>query len=299
MVTHPLGDANLPRWWNIGRRAIRASREMGGHGPLVMGILNVTPDSFSDGGRHFSIPGAVAAAIEMAGEGADIIDIGGESTRPYSKPVSAEQEIARVIPVIERLAAKIDVPISIDTSKSVVARAAVAAGAEIINDVTGLEGDPDMADVAAETGVGVCVMHMRGTPQTMQDDPRYDDVVEEIDEYLRQRLDWCIDQGIQADRICLDPGIGFGKTHEHNLQLLRATARFTQIGVPILIGHSRKGFIGKLLGDSAMDRDFGSIGVSLAVAAAGADVVRVHAVRPTVEALRLFVAAGGLERSHG
>lgn len=296
MVTHPFGSANLPRWWNIGRRAIRASREIGGHGPLVMGILNVTPDSFSDGGRHFSVAGAVAAAIEMAGEGADIIDIGGESTRPYSKPVSADQEIARVIPVIERLAGKIDVPISIDTSKSLVARAAVAAGAEIINDVTGLEGDPDMADVAAETGVGVCVMHMRGTPQTMQDDPQYDDVVEEIDDYLRQRLDWCIDQGIQADRVCLDPGIGFGKTHEHNLDLLRATERFTQIGVPILIGHSRKGFIGKVLGDSEIERDFGSIGVSLAVAAAGADVVRVHAVRPTVEALRLFIAAGGLER---
>lgn len=294
MVTHPLGSTNSPRWWNIGRRAIRASRDSGGHGPLVMGILNVTPDSFSDGGRHFLTANAVAAAIEMAAHGADIIDIGGESTRPYSTPVSTEQEIARVIPVIEQLAGKIDVPISIDTSKSIVARAAVAAGAEIINDVSGLEGDPDMAQVAADTGVGVCVMHMRGTPQTMQDDPQYDDVVEEIDDYLRQRLDWCIAQGIQADRICLDPGIGFGKKHAHNLELLRATERFTRIGAPILIGHSRKGFVGKVLADSTLDRDYGTIGVSLAVAAAGADVIRVHAVRPTVEALRLFAAAGGL-----
>lgn len=264
-----------------------------------MGILNVTPDSFSDGGRHFSTANAVAVAIEMAAHGADIIDIGGESTRPYSTPVSTEQEIARVIPVIEQLAGKIDVPISIDTSKSIVARAAVAAGAEIINDVSGLEGDPDMAQVAADTGVGVCVMHMRGTPQTMQDDPQYDDVVEEIDDYLRQRLDWCIAQGIQADRICLDPGIGFGKTHAHNLELLRATERFTRIGVPVLIGHSRKGFVGKVLGDSTLDRDCGTIGVSLAVAAAGADVIRVHAVRPTVEALRLFAAAGGLGSGKG
>ncbi|HBJ38813.1 MAG TPA: dihydropteroate synthase [Planctomycetaceae bacterium] len=261
-----------------------------------MGILNVTPDSFSDGGQHASTANAIAAAIEMVGHGADIIDIGGESTRPYSTPVSAEQELQRVIPVIEQLAGKIAVPISIDTSKSVVARAAIAAGAEIINDVTGLEGDPDMAQVAAETGVGVCAMHMRGNPQTMQDNPQYDDVVAEIDDYLRQRLDWCIDQGIQADRICLDPGIGFGKTHAHNLELLRATRRFTQIGTPILIGHSRKGFIGKVLGDATLQRDYGTIGVSLAVAAAGADIIRVHAVRPTVEALRLFVAAGGLGR---
>jgi len=294
MVTRPLGSSNYQRSWNLGRRTIRGCHACGGYGPLVMGILNVTPDSFSDGGRHFSIDKAVAAAIEMTRQGADIIDIGGESTRPYSTPVSADQELDRVIPVIEQLAGKIDVPISIDTSKSIVARSAVAAGAEIINDVTGLEGDPDMADVAAQSGVGVCVMHMRGTPQTMQDDPSYDDVVAEIDDYLRQRLDWCIDQGIERDRICLDPGIGFGKTHEHNLELLRATERFTQIGVPILIGHSRKGFIGKVLGDSQLDRDYGTLGVSLAVAAAGASVVRVHAVRPTVEALRLFITAGGL-----
>jgi dihydropteroate synthase len=264
-----------------------------------MGILNVTPDSFSDGGQHFSVEAAVAAAISLVADGADIIDIGGESTRPYSTPVSADQELARVIPVIEQLAGKIAVPISIDTSKANVASAAIAAGAEIINDVTGLEGDPEMAKVAAQSGVGVCVMHMRGTPQTMQDDPQYENVVSDIDAYLRQRLQWCIGQGIQSDRICLDPGIGFGKTHAHNLELLRATERFTQIGSPILIGHSRKGFIGKVLGDASLQRDYGTIGVSLAVAAADADVIRVHAVRPTVEALRLFVAAGGLGRCDG
>jgi len=292
--------ARATRVWNLGRRFIRAhdhSESCGG--PLVMGILNVTPDSFSDGGRHYWLEDAVAAAIQMARDGADIIDIGGESTRPYSSPVSADEELARVVPVIEQLAGRITIPISIDTSKASVAHAAVAAGAEIINDVTGLEGDPEMADVASSTGVGVCVMHMRGTPQTMQDDPQYDDVVEEIDDYLRQRLDWCINQGIQQDRICLDPGIGFGKTHAHNLQLLRATGRFAAIGAPLLIGHSRKGFIGKLIGDTTADRDAGSIGVSLAVAAAGADVIRVHAVKPTVDALRLFIAAGGLEPCDG
>jgi dihydropteroate synthase len=296
MVTRPLGSSNPPRHWNIGRRTLCANRGVGGHGPLVMAILNVTPDSFSDGGRHFSPDSAVDAAIEMVARGADIIDVGGESTRPYSTPVSAQQELDRVIPVIERLAGQIDVPISIDTSKATVASEAIRVGAEIINDVTGLEGDIDMAPVAAETGVGVCVMHMRGTPQTMQDDPRYEDVVAEIDDYLRQRFDWCINQGILADRICLDPGIGFGKTHEHNLELLRSTNRFTKIGPPILIGHSRKGFVGKVLGDSSIDRDHATLGVSLAVAAAGADVIRVHAVGPTVEALRLFVAAGGLGR---
>jgi len=288
------------RAWNLGRRTIRAHDRSESHGgPLVMGILNVTPDSFSDGGRHYRIEDAVTAAMQMAHDGADIIDIGGESTRPYSSPVAADDELARVVPVIEQLVRRIQIPISIDTSKASVARAAVAAGAEIINDVTGLEGDPEMAEVASSTGVGVCVMHMRGTPQTMQDDPQYDDVVDEIDDYLRQRLDWCINQGIQQDRICLDPGIGFGKTHAHNLLLLRATRRFAAIGAPLLIGHSRKGFIGKVIGDSTAERDAGSIGVSLAVAAAGADVIRVHAVKPTVDALRLFIAAGGLEPCDG
>lgn len=280
--------------WKLATRSLAPNRADGTRRPLVMGILNVTPDSFSDGGRHASVTAAIDAGLRMVDEGADILDIGGESTRPYSTPVDTEQELARVLPVIKGLGRRTSVPISIDTSKAEVARQAIAAGAEIINDVTGLEGDAEMADVASAGRVGVCVMHMQGTPQTMQDDPRYQDVVEEIAAYLRERLAWCTARGIAADRVCLDPGIGFGKTHAHNLELLRATRRFVDLGRPILIGHSRKGFIGKVLGDSSLDRDAGTLGVSLAVAAAGAAVIRVHAVRPTVEALRLFAAAGGL-----
>ena len=259
-----------------------------------MGILNVTPDSFSDGGRHDSPDRAVDAALKMAANGADIIDVGGESTRPYSDPVATSEELKRVVPVIERLARQLEVPISIDTSKAEVAQAAIDAGAEIINDVSGLAGDPNMMDVASSNHVGLCLMHMQGTPQTMQDDPRYDDVVQEIHDYLLARRQTCLDQGIELDRICLDPGIGFGKTHEHNLTLLRGTSHFVGLGSPILIGHSRKGFIGKVLGDKEADRTSGTIGVSLAVAAAGANIIRVHDVRANVEALKLFEAAGGL-----
>jgi dihydropteroate synthase len=283
--------------WNTGRRELDTRCGRSGFGPLVMGILNVTPDSFSDGGRHLACEAAVAAALAMEADGADILDIGGESTRPYSDPVSAEEELRRVVPVIERLREKLRIPISIDTSKASVASAAIAAGAEIINDVTGLEGDAKMVEVAAQSGVGVCVMHMQGTPQTMQDDPCYENVVEEIADYLRQRLDWCVARGIDASKICLDPGVGFGKTHEHNLELVRSVARFGRLGRPILIGHSRKGFVGKVLGDKTVDRDAGTLGVTLAVAAQGASVVRVHAVRPTVEALRLFHACGGIPPS--
>lgn len=275
--------------WNLGRRKLAL-----GARPLVMGILNVTPDSFSDGGKHVDLDSATAAALAMEADGADIIDIGGESTRPYSDPVDADEELRRVIPLIKAIHGKIKIPISIDTSKAAVAEAATTAGAEIINDVTGLEGDPQMRAVAAKSGVGVCVMHMRGTPQTMQDDPQYDNVVEEIYDYLIQRREYCTRLGLSHDRICLDPGIGFGKTHEHNLTLLQATERFASIGSPLLIGHSRKGFIGKLLGDKAADRTAATIGVSLAVAAAGANVIRVHDVKPTVDALTLFEASGGL-----
>lgn len=277
-------------FWNIGRRKLDLSKR-----PLVMGILNVTPDSFSDGGKHDTLETAVATAIQMQTDGAGIIDIGGESTRPYSEPVGADEELRRVIPVIKQLAAKIDIPISIDTSKAAVAQAAIDAGAEIINDVTGLEGDKAMPQVAVKSGVGVCVMHMSGTPQDMQDNPQYDDVVQNIYDYLLQRREFCLAAGISHDRICLDPGIGFGKTHEHNLTLLNATDRFAKIGSPILIGHSRKGFIGKLIGDKTADRTAATIGVSLAVAAAGAHIIRVHDVKPTVDALTLFRASGGLE----
>lgn len=259
-----------------------------------MGILNVTPDSFSDGGKHNEPSKAADVGMLMESEGADILDIGGESTRPYSEPVSTQQEIDRVIPVIERLSGHLSIPISIDTTKSAVAAAAIHDGAEIINDVSGLEGDPEMAALARDCEVGVCVMHMQGDPQTMQDHPQYTDVVEEIYQYLVARKNFCLRAGIQSDRICLDPGIGFGKTHEHNLELLRATRRFAELDSPLMIGHSRKGFIAKLLGDKEADRTAATLGVSLAVAAAGANVIRVHDIKQTADALKLFEAAGGL-----
>ncbi len=289
MVSPPPG----PHAWHVGRRRLTLRRR-----PLVMGILNVTPDSFSDGGTHVETRDAIDAALRMEDDGADIIDIGGESTRPYSTPVDADEERRRVLPVIDALRDRLGIPISIDTSKAIVAQQAIAAGAEIVNDVTGLEGDPRMPEVAVATGVGVCVMHMRGTPQTMQDDPKYQDVVAEIRDYLIARREACLRLGIAAEKVCLDPGIGFGKTHEHNLALLQATAEFTGLGSPILIGHSRKGFIAHVLRDKEADRTAGTLGVTLAVARAGAHVVRVHDVRVTVDALRLFDAAGGLS-PHG
>ncbi|MEM8666751.1 MAG: dihydropteroate synthase [Planctomycetota bacterium] len=259
-----------------------------------MGILNVTPDSFSDGGKHNTPDTAIKVAVQMEEDGADIIDVGGESTRPYSDPVAVQEELDRVLPVIRGLASRLTIPISIDTSKSVVANAAVEAGAEIINDVTGLEGDPGMMAVARSHPVGVCVMHMQGTPQTMQDNPSYENVTADIRQYLIQRRDACLAGGIEAPRICLDPGIGFGKTHEHNLTLLKEVRAFKDLDSPLLVGHSRKGFIGRVLGDKERDRMAGTVGVSLALAAAGVHILRVHDVRETVDALKLFEAAGGI-----
>jgi dihydropteroate synthase len=276
--------------WDLGQRKLKLTRR-----PLVMGILNVTPDSFSDGGKHNETSQAIDVALQMEADGAAIIDIGGESTRPNSTPVPANEELDRVMPVISGLAGQLRIPISIDTSKALVARESVQAGVEIINDVSGLAGDPEMPAVAVESGIGVCVMHMKGTPQTMQNDPSYDDVVEEIYDYLLARRDFCLKIGIERQRICLDPGIGFGKTHEHNLTLLRHASRFNEIGSPILVGHSRKGFIGKLLGDKEANRTAATLGVSLALAAAGTHVLRVHNVKETVDALTLFEASGGLE----
>ena len=215
--------------------------------PLVMGIVNATPDSFSDGGRHEGEDAAVAHGIALAAEGADILDVGGESTRPFSEPVDAAEEWRRVGGVVRRLARETGLPISIDTSKAWVAERAIDAGAEIINDVTGLEGDPAMVGVAVASGAGVCAMHMQGTPKTMQIDPRYDDVVAEILGYLAARRDALLAAGVGFDRICLDPGIGFGKTHAHNLELVARAEAFLDLGTPILVGHSRKGFVGKLL----------------------------------------------------
>ena len=212
--------------------------------PLIMGIVNVTPDSFSDGGTFLATQDAIDHGLRLAAEGADIIDIGGESTRPFSQPVSAQQEIERVAQVIRGIADQTDVPISIDTSKATVATAAIDAGAQIINDVTGLAGDPDMLRVAVKSGVGVCAMHMQGTPATMQDNPHYTNVVQEVLSYLKQRKACLLAAGIPLEKICLDPGIGFGKTHQHNIELLAGCEAFLELGCPILIGHSRKGFIG-------------------------------------------------------
>lgn len=263
--------------------------------PLLMGIVNVTPDSFSDGGQFASSNAAVEHALQLAEDGAGILDIGGESTRPYSDPVGVDEELARVMPVIEKLVDLTHVPISIDTSKAEVARQALAAGVEILNDVTGLEGDPQMLDVAASTGAGVCAMHMQGSPQTMQDSPHYGDVVAEIRDYLQLRRDALLAAGIEAERICLDPGIGFGKTHEHNLQLMASCGCYHALGCPILVGHSRKGFLAKLIGDKHADRTAATAGAALSLARQGVQVIRVHDVRPVREALVAFKACGGLD----
>ncbi len=262
--------------------------------PLVMAILNVTPDSFSDGGKHFCPSAAMEAALRMEDAGAGMIDIGGESTRPYSLPVSVDEERRRVLPVIESLASRLTIPLSIDTSKAKVAEDAIAAGAQVINDVTGLTGDPDMLQVAVTSKAGVCAMHMQGTPQTMQDQPTYKDIVTEIHVYLQQRLGAAIQAGINWQSICLDPGIGFGKTHDHNLQLLRGVHSFLDFNRPILVGHSRKGFVGKCIGDSNADRMAGTLAVSLAMALAGVHIVRVHDVAETVHAFKLFAACGAI-----
>ena len=256
--------------------------------PALMAIVNVTPDSFSDGGKYLSVDKAVEHAMQLVADGADILDIGGESTRPYSDPVSASEEIDRVVPVIERLVKETEIPISIDTSKARVARTSVEAGAEIINDVTGLEGDPEMLSVAVESGTGICAMHMQGTPQTMQDNPHYDDVVSDIAKYLRLRKEALLAAGIAAEKVCLDPGIGFGKTHQHNIELLNRAEEFHSLGSPILIGHSRKGFIGKLIGDKESERDSGTLAISLLMACKGIHIVRIHEVAATRRALDVW-----------
>jgi dihydropteroate synthase len=286
---HPW-DSRRASVWQLRTRTLSL-----GNQPLLMGILNVTPDSFSDGGEFFGPSTAIEQGLKLLDEGATILDIGGESTRPYSTPVTPQEELSRVLPVIEALhRARPDAILSIDTSKAAVARAAIAAGAEIINDVTGLTGDPEMIAVAKETQAGVCAMHMQGTPQTMQDNPIYTDIVVEIHGYLRQRRDALLAAGIEKGRICLDPGIGFGKTHEHNATLMANCHRFHDLGQPLLVGHSRKGFIGKLLGDKEAPRLFGTLGSALALAVQGVQIIRVHDIRPLREALILFAACGGL-----
>jgi dihydropteroate synthase len=259
-----------------------------------MGIVNVTPDSFSDGGRFFDPQAAVDQALRLVAEGADLLDIGGESTRPYSEAVAADEELRRVLPVVEAVCKQVSVPVSIDTSKAAVARGAVDAGVEIINDVTALTGDHEMLAVAQSSGVGVCAMHMQGTPQTMQDNPAYREVVTDILHFLLDTRDMLESSGIAREKICLDPGIGFGKTHEHNLTLLANCWRFHELGCPVLVGHSRKGFIAHVLGDKCVNRCAGTIGVACALAGQGVQLLRVHDAGPVKQALQLFEAVGGI-----
>lgn len=276
---------NAATHWDIRDRRLQFTDK-----PLIMGILNVTPDSFSDGGKFYSIQSAVDQAKRLEDHGAAILDVGGESTRPYSESVALDEELRRVTEVLEKLLGKVAIPISIDTKKAVVASAAMQLGASIINDVSGLEADPAMVEVAKQTGAGICAMHMQGTPQTMQDNPHYDNVVEDILGYLKQRRQWLIDQGVEEKKICLDPGIGFGKTHEHNITLLQNAFRFHEASQPVLIGHSRKGFIAKLLGSKDANRTLGTVGVSLSLVLQKVQVLRVHDVLEHKQAIDLFCA---------
>jgi len=254
-----------------------------------MGIVNVTPDSFSDGGLNFEPRAAVASARRMLNEGAAIVDVGAKSTRPGADAVSVDEELRRVIPVLEQLPGA---PLSIDTSKAEVARHAVELGAELVNDVTALRGDSEMVEVVAESGAYLCLMHMRGEPRTMQNEPIYQDVVSEVRAYLEERLAFATSRGVREDRICLDPGFGFGKTVEHNLELVRRLDVVLALGRPVLIGLSRKRSLGRLLGDSEATRGTtaASIGAALAAFDRGAGIFRVHDVREHVEALAIAAA---------
>lgn len=257
----------------------------------IMAILNATPDSFSDGGAFASVEAAVARAQTLVGQGADIIDIGGASTRPGAPPVTLEEELARVVPVIAAVAKVVDVPVSVDTSRPEVMRAAVAAGAAMINDVRALRLDGAL-DAAAEAKVPVCLMHMQGEPATMQDDPQYDDVVGTVHRFLTERLFACEMAGIERRQLVVDPGFGFGKSLEHNLALLRAMPRFVELGVPVLAGLSRKGMIGTITGRPLAERAVGSAAAALLAAQGGALLVRVHDVPETRDALAVLHAVG-------
>jgi dihydropteroate synthase len=258
----------------------------------LVGVLNVTPDSFSDGGRYVSTQVALAHGRRLAAEGAAIVDVGGESTRPGAEPVTAELELERVLPVIAGLAGD-GIAVSIDTSKAVVAQAALAAGAVLVNDVTALRGDRAMAAVVADAGADLCLMHMLGEPRTMQDDPRYDDVVGEVEAFLAERAEVAVAAGVARERIALDPGIGFGKTVAHNLELLRALPRLSTLG-PLLLGVSRKRFLGALSGrDIAEDRVAASVAAALYCYRGGAHLLRVHDVRATADALAVERALEG------
>ncbi|HUG87940.1 MAG TPA: dihydropteroate synthase [Actinomycetota bacterium] len=256
---------------------------------LVMGVLNVTPDSFSDGGRFFDPEDAVKQALRMVEDGADIVDVGGESTRPGSDRVSVEEERRRVVPIVERLAEELDTPISIDTRKGEVAAAAVEAGATIVNDVTA-GGGPEMFDVVRESGAAFVLMHMKGEPKTMQETPHYDDVVREVRDYLEERVEAAVAAGIDREAICVDPGLGFAKTTPHSLTLMKHTDALLDLGRPVLVGPSRKSFIGDVLGTEVGERAEGTVGAVCYMVGKGAHIVRVHDVRETVRAVRVVDA---------
>jgi dihydropteroate synthase len=270
------------RLWKIGDRIVDLSKK-----GMIMGALNVTPDSFSDGGEFLDPDAAIARGVQIAAEGADIIDIGGESTRPGAEPVSAEEELRRVIPVIEKLRAKIDIAISIDTSKSEVASAALDAGVSIINDVTAARGDKKMLPLAATRDVALVFMHMQGEPRTMQKNPQYGDVVREVGDFFRQQYARAIECGVDPMRLAFDPGIGFGKTLEHNLSLLENLEHLRVDDRPLVVGVSRKSFLGKLIGSNEMrDRLAPTIALTAILRTRGADVLRVHNVKENMAALR-------------
>ncbi len=260
--------------------------------PSVMGVLNVTPDSFSDGGAHVQPAAAVAAAVRMVEDGAAIVDVGGESTRPGADAVPIDEELRRVVPVLERLDG---LPVSIDTAKAEVARRALELGAELVNDVTALRGDPATAAVVAESGAYLCLMHMQGEPPTMQQRPTYEDVVSEVAAFLEERLAFAVSAGIAEDRICVDPGIGFGKTPEQNFELVRRLDVLVALGRPVLVGFSRKSSLAKLLRDPSATTGTAaaSVGVAVAAYARGATILRAHDVREHVEALTAAAAVAG------
>lgn len=257
---------------------------------LVMGILNVTPDSFSDGGQFSSEDGFTRQSWVMIEAGADIIDVGGESSRPFSEPVSAEDELSRIIPAISAIRGFSTIPISVDTTKAVVARKALEAGADIINDISALRADPEMISVLKDSGAPVVIMHMQGTSKTMQQAPHYDDVLEEISTFLREQVQWAEDHGLSRERIIIDPGIGFGKTVSHNLLILKHIARFSAIGCPVLIGHSRKAFIGSILDLPVNSRDLPTAVISALCVSQGVNILRVHDVGKTLKAVRITEA---------
>jgi dihydropteroate synthase len=257
----------------------------------VMGVINVTPDSFSDGGRYLDAAAAIAHGVELEAQGAAILDVGGESTRPGAAPVGEDEELRRVLPVIEGvLAAGAKAQISIDTSKGRVAARALGAGATLVNDVTALRGDPEMAGVVAAANADCCLMHMLGDPRTMQDNPRYDDVVADIKAFLEERMSFAIGAGIAEERILLDPGIGFGKTVEHNLELLRRVGELVELGRPVVIGTSRKSFLGRLTGREIDDRVAATVATNVLAYERGARVFRVHDVGPIHDALAVTAA---------